>query len=131
MKRLLADAGIVRHRGKIEAVINNARRAREMVEHAGSLAAYFWRYEAAGADRGRRGNLSTSDEAIALSRDLKKLGWKFVGPDHRVRLHAGHGTGQRSRRGLRDSRQGGARRKAFKPRADACWRQPLNPLATM
>src|SRR6185312_7711161 len=43
--RLLADDGIVRHRGKIEAVINNARRARELVEREGSLAAFIWRYE--------------------------------------------------------------------------------------
>jgi DNA-3-methyladenine glycosylase I len=78
VKRLLGDAGIVRHRGKIEAVINNARRAREMVEAHGSLAAFIWRYEAKQA--GKPQSASTTAESIALSKDLKKLGWKFVGP---------------------------------------------------
>ena len=64
--RLLKDEGIVRHRGKIEATINNARRARELVAREGSLAAFFWRYEGV--------------EAAVLSKDLKKLGWTFVGP---------------------------------------------------
>jgi len=78
VKRLLADAGIVRHRGKIEAVINNARRARELVKREGSLAAFIWRYE---PDKLRKPQtVSTSPESIALSKDLKKLGWGFVGP---------------------------------------------------
>jgi DNA-3-methyladenine glycosylase I len=78
VKRLLGDAGIVRHRGKIEAVINNAQRGREMVEAHGSLAAFIWRYEAKQA--GKPQSASTTAESIALSKDLKKLGWKFVGP---------------------------------------------------
>jgi DNA-3-methyladenine glycosylase I len=78
VKRLLADAGIVRHRGKIEAVINNARRARELVKREGSLAAFIWRYEPDKLHRPQ--TLSTSPESIALSKDLKKLGWGFVGP---------------------------------------------------
>jgi DNA-3-methyladenine glycosylase I len=78
VKRLLGDAGIVRHRGKIEAVVNNAQRAREMVEAHGSLAAFIWRYEAKQA--GKPQSASTTAESIALSKDLKKLGWKFVGP---------------------------------------------------
>jgi DNA-3-methyladenine glycosylase I len=78
VKRLLGDAGIVRHRGKIEAVINNAQRAREMVDAHGSLAAFIWRYEAKQA--GKPQAASTTAESIALSKDLKKLGWKFVGP---------------------------------------------------
>jgi DNA-3-methyladenine glycosylase I len=78
VKRLLADAGIVRHRGKIEAVINNAQRARELVKREGSLAAFIWRYE---PDKLRKPQtLSTSPESVALSKDLKKLGWGFVGP---------------------------------------------------
>jgi DNA-3-methyladenine glycosylase I len=80
VKRLLADAGIVRHRGKIEAVINNAQRARELVEREGSLATFIWRYEADAKTRGAPKTRSTSPESIALSKDLKKLGWKFVGP---------------------------------------------------
>ncbi|MEM7426643.1 MAG: DNA-3-methyladenine glycosylase I [Pseudomonadota bacterium] len=78
VERLLRDEGIVRHRGKIEATINNAQRARELVTQAGSLAAYFWRYEAGTADNPQ--TASTSAESLALSKDLKKRGWKFVGP---------------------------------------------------
>jgi DNA-3-methyladenine glycosylase I len=78
--RLLKDAGIVRHRGKIEAVINNAKRARELVEREGSLAAFIWRYEADGKQAGKPQTASTSAESIALSKDLKKQGWAFVGP---------------------------------------------------
>ena len=77
---LLQDAGIVRHRGKIEAVINNAKRAQELVEQEGSLAAYFWRHEPDPATLGEPQSVSTSAESIALSKDLKKRGWKFVGP---------------------------------------------------
>ncbi|MFD4840423.1 DNA-3-methyladenine glycosylase I [Achromobacter sp. NPDC058515] len=76
---LLADAGIVRHRGKIEAMINNAARALEMIEREGSLAAYLWRFEAPPGAPVAHG-ASTSEQSIALSKALKKLGWKFVGP---------------------------------------------------
>ena len=78
--RLLKDEGIVRHRGKIEAVINNARQARELVEAEGSLAAYLWRFEPDAKNLGKPQSASTSPESIALSKDLKKRGWKFVGP---------------------------------------------------
>ncbi len=78
--RLLKDAGIVRHRGKIEAVINNAKRAQEMVAQEGSLAAYLWRYEPEQKSLADPQTVSTSPESIALSKALKKLGWKFVGP---------------------------------------------------
>ena len=78
--RLLTDKGIVRHRGKIEAVINNAVRARELVQKEGSLAAFIWRYEPDAINLGKPQAASTSAESIALSKDLKKLGWKFVGP---------------------------------------------------
>jgi DNA-3-methyladenine glycosylase I len=78
--RLLKDEGIVRHRGKIEAVINNAQRALEVVERDGSLAAYFWRFEPAAGGRNRPQTVSTSAESLALSKALKKQGWKFVGP---------------------------------------------------
>jgi DNA-3-methyladenine glycosylase I len=80
VKRLLADAGIVRHRGKIEAVINNAQRARELVSREGSLAAFIWRYEPDAKNLAKAQTLSTSAESVALSKDLKKLGWAFVGP---------------------------------------------------
>jgi DNA-3-methyladenine glycosylase I len=79
IERLLHDPGIVRHRGKIEAVIHNARCARELIGREGSLAAFIWRY---GADRTRRGpsTAATSEQSVALSKDLKRLGWRFVGP---------------------------------------------------
>ena len=78
--RLLADKGIVRHRGKIEAVINNAAKAQELVQQEGSLAAFLWRYEPDATKLGTPQTASTSIDSIALSKDLKKLGWKFVGP---------------------------------------------------
>jgi len=80
VSRLLKDAGIVRHRGKIEAVINNARRARELIQREGSLAAYIWRYEPGARTQTKPQTVSTSAESLALSKDLKKQGWKFVGP---------------------------------------------------
>jgi DNA-3-methyladenine glycosylase I len=84
--RLLGDAGIVRHRGKIESTINNARRAIEMAAHEGSLADYVWRFQPAPGSRPRKitraalMEMSTSPESHALSKDLKRLGWTFVGP---------------------------------------------------
>ena len=78
--RLLKDKGIVRHRGKIEAVINNAKRAKELVKQEGSLAAFFWRYEPDMKQLAKPQTVSTSAESIALAKDLKKMGWKFVGP---------------------------------------------------
>ncbi len=80
VENLLQNEGIVRHRGKIEAVINNARCAQEMVQKEGSLAAYFWRHEPKEIDGFVPQSLSTSDVSKALSKDLKKRGWKFVGP---------------------------------------------------
>ena len=80
VERLLQDAGIVRHRGKIEAVIHNAGRALEMVDSEGSLAAYFWRREPDPAQQGVPQSRSTSAASMAVSKDLKKRGWKFVGP---------------------------------------------------
>ena len=84
--RLLADAGIVRHRGKIASTINNAKRAGEIRDEFGSLAAYFWRFEPDDSarpkrvDRGALEAMPTSAESTALSKDLKKRGWSFVGP---------------------------------------------------
>jgi DNA-3-methyladenine glycosylase I len=82
--RLLGDAAIVRHRGKIEAVINNARRALELVESEGSLAHYLWTFEpdAPGQklDRAGLAERSVTLESRALAGDLKRRGWRFVGP---------------------------------------------------
>lgn len=80
VERLLKDEGIVRHRGKIEAVINNARQVRDLVKREGSLAAFLWRYEPDPKQLATPQSASTSAESITLSKDLKKLGWKFVGP---------------------------------------------------
>ncbi|MCW8943805.1 MAG: DNA-3-methyladenine glycosylase I [Sedimenticola sp.] len=80
VERLLQDAGIVRHRGKIEAVINNAKRAQELVKEEGLLSAYIWRFEPDSEQLAEPQSASTSAESIALSKDLKKRGWKFVGP---------------------------------------------------
>lgn len=78
--RLLKNEGIVRHRGKIEAVINNAKRVQELVRREGSFAAYVWRFEPDPKSLGKPQSASTSAESIALSKDLLKQGWKFVGP---------------------------------------------------
>jgi len=84
--RLLSDPGIVRHRGKIEAVLTNARRCLDLIETEGSLARFVWRYEPDPATRPPRITkaavcaLSTTRESTALSKDLRRRGWAFVGP---------------------------------------------------
>jgi len=78
--RLLNDEGIVRHRGKIEAVINNAKCAKELIKQEGSLAAFFWRYEPDKKNLAEPQTVSTCEESVSLSKDLKKKGWKFIGP---------------------------------------------------
>jgi DNA-3-methyladenine glycosylase I len=86
IERLVGDAGIVRHRGKIVSAINNAGRAIELKQEFGSLAAYFWRHEPAPSSRPKRitrdtlRTITQSPESVALSKDLKKRGWTFVGP---------------------------------------------------
>ena len=86
VERLLQDAGIVRHRGKIEAVIENAKRAQDLQAEAGSLAAFVWSFEPSPAsrprcfDRATLGNLAQTPESKALSKALKQRGWRFVGP---------------------------------------------------
>jgi DNA-3-methyladenine glycosylase I len=84
VERLVADAAIVRHRGKIESTINNARRVLELRAEFGSLAAYAWRYEPDPQTRPPKllpgSATGPSPEAVAMSKDLKKRGWSFVGP---------------------------------------------------
>jgi DNA-3-methyladenine glycosylase I len=86
VQRLLKDAGIVRHRGKIESTINNAKRARELRDEYGSLAAFAWQFEPPAKSRPKKmtraalRKLSKTDESLALSKDLKRRGWSFVGP---------------------------------------------------
>jgi DNA-3-methyladenine glycosylase I len=79
VERLLADAGIVRHQGKIRSTINNAARALELIEEAGSLASYFWR--CAEFDSPAPAEIpATTDASQRLAKDLKRRGWSFVGP---------------------------------------------------
>jgi DNA-3-methyladenine glycosylase I len=86
VRALLGDAGIIRHRGKIEATINNAGRALDVIEEAGSLAAYVWRFEPTAAERPETldhatlTSLAHTPASHALSKDLKRRGWRFVGP---------------------------------------------------
>lgn len=86
IERLVTDAGIIRHRGKIEAAINNARCAEKLLESESSLAAYFWSFEPEDISRPQVFDVASlktftqTKESIALSKDLKKRGWKFVGP---------------------------------------------------
>jgi DNA-3-methyladenine glycosylase I len=86
VERLMLDAGIVRNRAKILATLNNAKRCVELVKDVGSLAAHVWSFEPVAASRPvsldwpTLINLPPSDEAKALSKDLKKRGWSFVGP---------------------------------------------------
>jgi DNA-3-methyladenine glycosylase I len=86
MQRLLEDKGIVRHRGKIASTINNAKRAREMADEAGSLAAWFWKFEPGPDERPPVVDLAhlranpTTAVSIRISKELKKKGWSFVGP---------------------------------------------------
>ncbi|MCC6195345.1 MAG: DNA-3-methyladenine glycosylase I [Burkholderiales bacterium] len=106
--RLLGNAGIVRHRGKIESTINNAKRAREVSDECGSLAAYFWRYEA--PRRARPAHVSTSPESVALAKDLKRRGFSFVGPTtvyafmQAMGLVNDHAHGCATRAAVRDAR---------------------------
>lgn len=86
VQRLLNDKSIVRHRGKIEAAINNAKLALQLQQECGSLAQYFWQFEPEPEQRPATINYATvqkliqTQQSIALSRDLKKRGWRFVGP---------------------------------------------------
>jgi DNA-3-methyladenine glycosylase I len=84
--RLMNDASIVRNRAKIEATINNARRCIELADEFGSLAAYAWSFEPDAASRPAKldwaalSQVTTCAEAVAMSKDLKRRGWAFVGP---------------------------------------------------
>jgi DNA-3-methyladenine glycosylase I len=86
VERLLVDAAIVRHRGKIESAVNNARRCLELQEEAGSLAAFVWRFEPEPSSRPARMThsalveLTQTPESKALARELKRRGWSYVGP---------------------------------------------------
>lgn len=86
VERLLADSGIVRHRGKITAAIHNAQCAERLLERQPSLARYFWGFEPDAKARPKRiarkllAGITQSPASEALAKDLKRQGWKFVGP---------------------------------------------------
>jgi len=81
IERLVGDAGIIRHRGKIEATINNAQRAIELVEAEGSLVDWIWSWAVDVPDRTDTGGIpAATDRSAALSKELKRRGWRFVGP---------------------------------------------------
>jgi DNA-3-methyladenine glycosylase I len=81
INRLLDDAGVIRHRGKIEATINNAQRAIELVDAEGSLVDWVWSWAVLEPDRTDDGDVpARTDRSAALSKELKRRGWKFVGP---------------------------------------------------
>jgi DNA-3-methyladenine glycosylase I len=86
IEELLQNAGIIRHRGKIEATINNAIQAQKIIDEFGSLSAYFWSFEPENKSRPNRFDYKTlsllgqTPESVVMSKDLKKRGWKFVGP---------------------------------------------------
>ena len=107
--RLLDDAGIVRHRGKIEATINNAQRAVEMLEERPSLAGYFWSFEPSATERPASltieslMTLTQTPASVALAKDLKRRGVAVRGPHHGLCVHASHGSRQRPPRGMRCS----------------------------
>ncbi|MNT67915.1 DNA-3-methyladenine glycosylase 1 [compost metagenome] len=110
----------MRHRGKIEAAINNARRARELLETESSLAAYFWRFEPDPASRPMvltpevLRTMATSPESAALSRDLKKRGWRFVGPTTMYALMQAMGLVNDHQEGCTTRAEALRARKAFK-----------------
>ncbi|MBD0413058.1 DNA-3-methyladenine glycosylase I [Oryzicola mucosus] len=86
VERLVGNAGIIRHRGKIVSTINNARRAQDLVKEAGSLAAFFWSFEPTAEERPATMDYATlranptTPVSIRISKELKKRGWSFVGP---------------------------------------------------
>ncbi|QGG94230.1 DNA-3-methyladenine glycosylase I [Actinomarinicola tropica] len=80
VERLLGDAGIVRHRGKIEAVLANARAAVELIDAEGSLGSFVWRFEPDPATLPDPQTVTTSPESVAMAKELKRRGWRFVGP---------------------------------------------------
>jgi DNA-3-methyladenine glycosylase I len=129
VERLLQDAGIVRHRGKIESTVNNALRALELKREFGSIAAFVWAHEPKAASRPKRVThaklkaMSSSPESVALSKDLKRRGWTFVGPTTVYAFMQAMGL-------VNDHIEGcHAREAALQARARLALPQPLSPRA--
>jgi DNA-3-methyladenine glycosylase I len=126
VERLLKDAGIVRHRGKIESTINNAKRARELQKEFGSLAAFVWQFEPPARsrpkklDRASLRKLSKTPESLALSKNLKKRGWSFVGSTTMYAFMQAAGIVNDHMHGCASQKECSAARRKFKiPRARA------------
>ena len=113
VERLLRDPGIVRHRGKIEAVIHNARRARELIRREGSLAAFLWRYEPKPSRRARPQGTPPIARIHRVVEGPEAGRVAVRGSHHDVCVHAGDGTGQRPCRGLRGPGHGRPRSPAL------------------
>ena len=111
VERLLRDPGIVRHRGKIEAVIGNARRAIDLVDECGSLAAFFWRFE---PKQPTAGLPAVTPESTVLSMELKARGWRYVGPTTMYALMQAMGLVNDHLPGCATRAKVAAARKAFK-----------------
>ena len=131
VEKLLSDASIVRHRGKIESTIHNARRASEIAGEFGSLAAYLWRYEPDARSRTRRvtraalAKRTASAESIALSKDLKRRGWTFVGPTTMYALMQAMGLVNDHIEGCHARARAEHARRAM-PKQKDCGTMPLN-----
>lgn len=86
IETLVKDAGIIRHRGKITSTVNNAKKAQDLITEFGSLSSYFWQFEPASESRPNINDydiiksITMTPESLAMSKDLKKRGWSFVGP---------------------------------------------------
>lgn len=127
VQRLLADAGIVRHRGKIEAAINNAARARELVAEHGSIASYVWSWEPTG-EGGRPFEVrATSPESTAMSKDLKKRGWRFVGPTTAYAFQQAMGLVNDHAPGCAAREEVAAARAAFTPPVSSAGSSAVSP----
>ncbi len=121
IKRLLADAGIVRHAGKIASTINNAQRVIELRKEFGTLGAFVWRLEPLAADR--PGSITheavkampSSAASTPLSKDLKKRGWTFVGPTTMYAFMQAMGLVNDHIEGCDSRKKALAARRAFKP----------------
>jgi DNA-3-methyladenine glycosylase I len=125
VERLLGDAAIVRHRGKIESAVNNARRCLELQEEAGSLAAFVWRFEPEPSSRPARitqsalVELTQTPESKALARALKRRGWSYVGPTTVYAFMQATGLVNDHLEGCAARRRVAAARAAFTPPAAA------------
>jgi len=134
VERLLTDPGIVRHRGKIEAVITNARRMGELFEQNGSLAAFVWRFEPSAAarpqvlDQATLMQMAKTPESIALSKELKRGGWAYVGPTTVYSFMQAMGIVNDHIEGCYRRREVERERRAF-ARPEITWNNRLSPPA--